>query len=375
MRIDTIKGRAALPTRREPHWQRISEGCYLGYRRTDNGSESFIARFRGSEGKQNYRKLGDVAVLAYDDALKAARKWWKQCNAGVIRAGSVEEACRLYVDDRRVQKGEKTAIDAEKRFKALVYGTTFGKKKLDELQSSDVLNWRNRLAKRSTPAHTNRNLKALKAALNFANRNNLCASDSAWRHIEKVSGATESRDVYLSVNQRRKLIKASDADLANFLRGLLHTGARPQELGIAKISDLDARTSTLRLVYYKGKTAEAKERFFPLTPPALQFFRSMVVDRIGNQPLMTWQGESWYSDGGHGRWVRLFKQARTSAGLPPATVAYTMRHCCIADWLTGGIDVGSLAKIAGTSISYIDKNYSKFILSRVEGRLAEIETL
>ncbi len=375
MRIDTIKGRAALPSRREPHWVRISEGCYLGYRRTENGSESFIARFRGSDGKQNYRRLGDVAALSYDQALKQAREWWEQCNAGVIKAGSVEEACRLYVDDRRVQKGEKTATDAEKRFKALVYGTTFGDKKLDELQPQDVLKWRNRLAKQSTPAHTNRNLKTLKAALNFAHRTNMVASNDAWCHVEQVSGANESRDVYLSVQQRRDLINAADPDLANFIRGLLYTGARPQELANATISDLDTRTGTLRLVYFKGKTADGKERFFPLSAKALLFFKSMVGDRIGNQPLLTWQGEFWYSERGHGRWVRLIKEARKKAKVSPDTVTYTMRHCCIADWLTGGIDVGTVAKLAGTSIDYVDKNYHKYIRSRVEDRLAEIETL
>ena len=179
-----------------------------------------------------------------------------------------------------------------------MYGTAFGDKKLDSLTAADVLAWRNRLAKSSTPAHTNRNLKSLKAALNFAFRSRLTHSDAAWKHVAQISGARESRDIYLTVDQRREFISACPDDLANYLRGLLYTGARPQELAICKVSDLDARTATLKLTYFKGKSADPKERHFPLHDDALTFFKRRAGDRIGNQPLMTCRGEGWYSSGG-----------------------------------------------------------------------------
>ena len=376
MRIDTISGRSALSARREPYWAKIREGCYLGYRKTESGSGAFIARYRDEEGKQHYRKLGDIAAFEkYDDATDQAREWFKQCEGGVINADSVEAALRAYVDDRRIQKGEKTAHDAEKRFVALVYGKKLGRKKLDKLKPKDVLEWRNALATKSTPAHTNRNLNALKAGLNWAKRNGLCISTEAWKDIQKVSGANESRDIYLTVEERQKLITNSHPDLADFIRGLLYTGARPQELASTKVSDFDLRTASLRLVHYKGNTAEPKERYFPLSPNALEFFKRITKNRIGNQPLMTCNGEGWYSAKGHGRWIPMMKKARRTAGLSEGVTSYVMRHCCIADWLVGGIDPASVSKLAGTGLEYISENYHKFIRSRVEDKLAEIETL
>ena len=138
---------------------------------------------------------------------------------------------------------------------------------------------------------------------------------------------------------------------------------------------LDTRLKTLRLVHRKGKNAEPKARDYPLSPAALAFFKAQVGDRIGNQPLMTCKGKSWYTKGGHAKWVPILKAARRSIHMSEEVTAYVMRHCCIADWLTGGIDPASVGKIAGTGLDYLDKNYHKFIRSRVEDRLAEIETL
>ena len=45
------------------------------------------------------------------------------------------------------------------------------------------------------------------------------------------------------------------------------------------------------------------------------------------------------------------------AGLPVATVAYTLRHSTITDLVTGGLDMFSVAQVSGTSISMIEAHY------------------
>jgi site-specific recombinase XerD len=49
--------------------------------------------------------------------------------------------------------------------------------------------------------------------------------------------------------------------------------------------------------------------------------------------------------------------AAASAKLPAATCAYTLRHCVITDLIVGGLDLFHIAKIRGTSIAMIEKNY------------------
>jgi hypothetical protein len=53
-------------------------------------------------------------------------------------------------------------------------------------------------------------------------------------------------------------------------------------------------------------------------------------------------------------------------------VAYSMRHYAITDMLRAGVDVGSVAKIAGTSIAMINSHYAKFVVADVRDKLAAI---
>src|SRR2546423_15241491 len=59
-----------LPPRREPYWQRLAAGAYLGFRR---GPNTWLARFRGRDNKQQYQALGEA--LEYDEAKKRAEEW------------------------------------------------------------------------------------------------------------------------------------------------------------------------------------------------------------------------------------------------------------------------------------------------------------
>ena len=64
-KIDTRSARVKLTERREPYWTPISAGCAIGYRRGAKGG-TWVARFRGEDGKQHYEALG-----AADDARDA----------------------------------------------------------------------------------------------------------------------------------------------------------------------------------------------------------------------------------------------------------------------------------------------------------------
>lgn len=55
---------------------------------------------------------------------------------------SVEAACKDYVDDRRSEKNEACAHDADKRFERTVYGTAFGKMPCARVLSLDIKKWR-----------------------------------------------------------------------------------------------------------------------------------------------------------------------------------------------------------------------------------------
>jgi len=72
---------------------------------------------------------------------------------------TVTDACREYVEDRRREKGDKTADDADWRFRSSVYDTPFGKIELAKLRTPAVKQWRESLS--MTKAGANRMMTSL----------------------------------------------------------------------------------------------------------------------------------------------------------------------------------------------------------------------
>ncbi len=284
--IEKAGDRSKLEPRREPYWDRIEAGCFLGYRKLEDGTGTWIARWRNEEGGQKYHAIGSTPSVGYDAAVKAARQWFAQCKGGSTEVITVEEACRRYVIDRRSEKGEGTAKDAEGRFNRLVYGTKFGKIKLPSLRTAHISDWRNAQiaqdddaednpdAERRAKDSTNRNLATLKAALNLAYRMGLASSTEQWDRVQSYQKVAKRRDVSLSMLDRKKLITAASPDLKVFLNAMLLTGCRPGELAGCVVGDLDSAG----LLTVAGKTGR---RTIPISPKALALLKSAAGDRPG----------------------------------------------------------------------------------------------
>lgn len=374
--IEKAGDRSKLEPRREPYWDRIEAGCFLGYRKLEDGTGTWIARWRNEEGAQKYHAIGSTPSVGYDAAVKAARQWFAQCKGGSTEVITVEEACRRYVIDRRTEKGEGTAKDAEGRFNRLVYGTKFGKIKLPSLRTAHIADWRNAQvaqdddaeddpdAKRRAKDSANRNLATLKAALNLAYRMGLASSTEQWDRVQSYQEVAKRRDVSLSMLDRKKLITAASPDLKVFLNAMLLTACRPGELAGCVVGDLDSAG----LLAVSGKTGR---RTIPISPKALALLKSAAGDRDLDEPLLTRSGMAWTRF----EWRDAFQEARRAAGLPETVVMYSLRHVAISEMLVAGIDPMTVSKIAGTSIAMISSNYGHLIKERVVEQLARVKAI
>jgi integrase len=152
----------------------------------------------------------------------------------------------------------------------------------------------------------------------------------------------------------------------------MHTAARPIELHRAVAADFDPITRTLTLVGYKGKRGEERRRDVPLSPAAVAFFKRMADGKLPNGPLLpNEKGRRWI----HSEYDDLFRDIRDRAGLPVDVTMYVIRHSIIAEWLVYGIDPLTVSKIAGTGLPMLERNYAKFIRSKVADRVAAIEVV
>ena len=374
--IKSVGDRKKLQARREPYWDRIEAGCFLGYRKLEDDTGTWIARWRAEDGGQKYNALGSFAT--YDEAAKAAREWFEQCQGGSTEVVDVEEACKRYVTDRRSEKGDATAKDAEGRFKRLVYGTKFGRIKLSALRTAHITDWRNAQverdddedqdddpdAERRAKDSANRNFATLKAALNLAYRMGLVASTAQWDRVDAFKGVSKRRDVSLNMTDRKKLIAAATPDLTTFLQAMLLTGCRPGELASCTVGDLDPAG----LLTVTGKTGR---RTIPLSPKALALLKSAAGQRDVDEPLLTRSGVAWTRF----EWRDDFQEARKAAGLPESLVMYSLRHVAISEMLVSGMDPMTVSKIAGTSIEMISRHHGHVIRERVVEQLARVEAL
>ena len=104
--LDSVEARSRLKPRRDPYWQRLSEGRYIGFRKmTARSAGSWLARYYDGA-KYPQDPLGDFDDLdegkRYDAAVRAATEWFKHKGAGgSTRTITVRGACELYLQHVR----------------------------------------------------------------------------------------------------------------------------------------------------------------------------------------------------------------------------------------------------------------------------------
>jgi len=373
-KIDTVAARKALPARPAPYFQRLETGGYIGFRKLVTGAGSWVVRWRDESGKQINYTLGSFE--SFDGACKAAREWIDRAKGGSAEVVTVAEACRRYVEDRRSEKGENTAKDAEGRFRRQVYDSKFGRMELSALKTAHITDWRNKLAEvddddddpdaaRKAKDSTNRNLANLKAALNLAYRMGLVASTAQWDRVSSFEQVGKRRERFLTMSERQKFYAAASPELKRFIRALILTAARPGEIANAKIADLE-RSGLLTL---EGKTGR---RIVPLSPEALKHFKECAGKRPSDAPLVARDdGQAWTRY----FWRDAVQAAREAAGLPADVVLYSLRHCAISEMLVGGIDPMTVARIAGTSVNMIQRHYGHLMRDAVVAKLGKIKMM
>lgn len=369
-KIDTVSARDRLKPRREPYWHRVSKGCYVGFRKMTAGSEgTWVARaWNAAHGKQEFRALGDFtprpAHERFDRACRAAQDWFEHLGrGGFASVTTVRDACTKYVAHLRETRTARAADDAEKRFAAYVLPhAALADMELSKLTPAHIEAWRKAL--RDTPTRSgprrgerrsdstlNRDVTCFRAALNLAFADGHVTTDFAWRgKLVPIKNADRRRELYLDRAQRRALIDHAAPDLAAFLRGLSLLPLRPGALAALTVGDYDRRLKVLKI----GKDKHGQDRKIKLPATTAAVFDEAVEGKLPAATLLARaDGRAWDKDA----WKGPVKAAAKAAGLPSATATYSIRHSVITDLVHGGLDLLSVAQLAGTSVVMIQEHY------------------
>jgi integrase len=367
------RDRERLSVRREPHWQRLDAGAYLGFRR---GPDTWLVRYRARDGQQQYKSIGEA--IDFDEAKRQAEDWLQQLTGSAMRSvtrSTVRQALEDYLGDLSRHGRQSAAIDALRRFKKVIYKDPLADIALERASRDDFEEWRDRQRIGRAARSLNRHVRSVVAGLNKALELGHVGNPGAWK-LKALSDDTEEAGetaIFLSAQQRQALIAAATPWAAAFLRGLELTGARPQELANALVVDFDG--STLKLSHRKGKPPRLKSRHVVLGADGIKFFEKQAADKPPKAPIFTEDGETpWRRH----MWARRIREAiaahnENASGKERLLIdasAYSFRHARISELLQiYGVDPLTVAAQTGTSMVMIEKAYLRFIPNALREKL------
>ena len=389
-RIDTVEGRSNLKPRSPTYWQKLSNGCHLGFRKlTASSAGSWVAQAYDPETKKQTRRTLGVFEnitpnLQFNAAKKAAEAWFDHLGkGGSLESVTVKVACLDYVKHIRTEKGDPQADDIEARFGRWVFEAKIATIELPKLTRKQVEAWRQTLVKtpvianphadeaeqvtrKRSPSSVNRDMTSLRAALNHAHDNAHVTNDLAWRvALRPIENADSSRDAYLDRQQRQALIDKAPADVALFLTGLATVPLRPGALAALTVASFDKRLGVLTI----GKDKAGRDRKIKLPPTTAAFFSERAKDKTPAAPLLARvDGKAWDKDA----WKKPVKAAAVAAELPASVTAYALRHSSITDLVTGGLDLLTVAQLSGTSVAMIERHYGHLRADHAAAALATL---
>jgi integrase len=370
----------------ERHWRGLDPGLHLGYRRGKTGGK-WLARFYTGDGAYNLETIGTaddkadadgVEILSFAQAQAVVRDRYiarSRAARGIpIGPYTVRVCLEEYLGF--MERDRKSAKDARWRAEAYIL-PELGDIPCVDLTSERLREWFHAAAqqparvrskaggvqqyrthdatdaeqRRKRRSTTNRLLTILRAALNRAFREGKIASDVAWRRVEPFKQVDAARVRYLTNDECRRLINASQGEFRDLVRAALLTGCRFGELAALQARDFNADTGTLHVRVSKT----GKGRHVVLHDEGIALFKQLAAGRPGTEFMLRRpNGSQW----GPSSYDWDLKAASRRAGIMPAINFHCLRHTYASLSVMAGAPLLVIAKNLGhTDTRMVERHY------------------
>jgi integrase len=371
----------------------MDAGAFIGYRRLSSGNGTWIARLRGSDGKQHYQALGSaddalsadgVNVFAFGQAQDQARAFFDrkrrelsghieerngpltvgeivkgylanrrkrgskgvradevQANARIILALGALEAEKLT--KRRLDAWFLDLANAPRRLRTGKFASSQATRDFDRNDSEEVRR------RRST---ANRVLTILKAALNHAFHEGHVLRDDAWRKVRPFREADAAVVRFLTADESRRLVNACQGAFQNLVKGALLTGCRYGELTRMQVADFNAEAGTIAVRESKA----GKARHVALNDEGRGVFGQLAAGKLSRELIFTREsGSAW----GKSHQVRPLAEACARGKIEPPATFHILRHTYASALAGRGVPMGVIAVQLGHSDTRMtEKHYA-----------------
>jgi integrase len=369
--LSKVNERDALKLRREPYWQRLRPGCFVGYRPSaKGGAGTWIARAYDEEARRyQLHALGSFGDNPSRDRFALAKTAAEAFAANVERGcvaedkiETVEAACRDFADDES---------ETGARFRRYVYSDPIAKVKLEKLRRSHIAAWRKRLeetpamvsrskrgepvTRQRSPATLNRDMAVLRTALGRVLPLGAPNTEAAWQEpLRPIRNAVKRRTLYLNRDQRKALVAAVPTEAEPFVRTLCLLPLRPGAVAALTVADFDKRTNELTV----SKDKAGNRRRIVVPDVVARLFKTAAKNKLPTAPLfMRANGKPWDKE----TWNDPIAEAAKAKKLPPGITAYTLRHSTITDLVCAGLPLLTVAQISGTSAEMVERHYGHLV--------------
>lgn len=402
-KLTTRNSRAALSI--GLHWRCIDSNLHLGYKKGHQGAQWVVRWYIGNK-KYRQKTLGatdDVlgeGNLSFDAASKLARDATLRGRKAKIAGAewppeTVRSVVERYIEIRDARHsarvGRTVRSDAASRLGLHVLGDSLADVELYKLTENDLCAWKTRLSPRLMLASRWRTLSDLRSALNIAHlryRQRLPErfGDTIKYGLRRddiaapLTSSTPTKHV-LSDDVVRKIIQAaasydSDGDVWRMILVLAATGARFSQVQRLQVQDLQCGRSRLMMPTSR-KGRNRPEAYYPVQigGDVIAALKPVADGRAGDEPLLRRQryahaGSMMRQQERRG-WTSASELTRPwkaicASVMIEGAVPYTLRHSSIVRSIRTGLPIRLVAAIHDTSVTMIERHYSRHIVDGME---------
>jgi integrase len=397
-RLETRAAREKLKASGKPYYKALDPGLHLGYRKGVAGGK-WVMRWYVGDGAYKVETIavaddkadvgdGEVVVdFRKAQALARERLAEKLRVAKGLPADGGPYTVRRCIEDYLafLDANRKSGRDSRYRAQALIL-PTLGDIACAELTKDTLRTWLGALVaspprlrtrrgqeqkhrsvahenddevRRQRKATSNRVLTILKAALNQAWRDEKIPSDSAWRRVEPFEDVDAARVRYLTIDECRRLINASQGEFRDLVRAALATGCRFGELAALQVRDFNPDAGTLHIRTSKS----GKARHVVLNDEGAELFARLAAGRPGDALMLRKaDGDRW----GKSNQARPMAEACEHARIEPLAGFHTLRHSYASHTVMAGAPLIVVARNLGhADTRMVEKHYGHLSASYV----------
>jgi integrase len=382
--LESRAAREKLSARGKPYYKSIAPGLHVGYRKGKTGGR-WVARHYIGEQDYVVETIADaddradadgVRVLTFWQAQEAARALQTKRSGGTGKVSAVYTVADAVADYLQSMSATmKSHDDAKYRANAHIL-PALGKADVAKLTAKEIRDWLQAMSKaprrlrtkpgtemqfrdtgdganeiRQRRASANRVLTILKAALNYAWREGKVASDHEWRRVEPFEDVETARVRYLTIDEAKRLINATEGRFRDLVQAALQTGARYGELARLRVEDFNRDVGTLTIKQSKS----GPPRHIVLTEEGQAFFDAATAGRAHDALIFTTEaGDDWKDS----QQARPMSEACKNARISPPIGFHGLRHTWASHAVMNGVPLIVVAENLGHSTTrMVEKHY------------------